>query len=150
MSQYSQRQCRSFALLLLALVFAWPGHARDIADTPGALFFTSDETAGIQMVTPETTLFEDGVPIPNSSCCEPFQTPFAGPEREPPIGRIGETDATRLWLQADDFEASSLAQFQNLGAELGRETARTRLRPVPVATSHSSNMARAALGNAVP
>jgi hypothetical protein len=124
-SQYSQRQCRSFALLLLALVFAWPGHARDIADTPGALFFTADETAGIQMVKPETALFDSlGNPIPGSSCCD---QPFFGGEL--PIGPSGETDVNRLWLQADDFEASSLAQFQNLGAELGREAARTRLRP---------------------
>ena len=136
MSQYIQRQSRGLAFLLLALGLASPTQARDLIDIPSLLFFTKDERAGLQL------------PTPVAGCCDvPYPQAIFGPppEPEPPIGRIvaggliasnpefgahpASTERKHQWLQFDDFTESSVTQFTALGTDLGRETARTRLRP---------------------
>ena len=114
-----------------AIAIASPSQARDITETPAALFFTRDETPGIQMIRPETTRFDDqGDPIPGSSCCD---QPLFGPPPafapEPPIGPDGVIDTSLLWLQQDDFSESSQTQFKELGLTIGQEANRPRLRP---------------------
>jgi hypothetical protein len=130
-SQYIQRQCAGFGLLLLALCLATPAWARDIVETPAALFFTRDEVPGIQM------------PTPQGGCCDTPINIFGTPEN--PIGPLDPTtffvttETDRYWLQPDDFTASSAGQFKNLGIQIGQEAVRTRLRPFLAAWMYDTN-----------
>lgn len=137
MSQYVPQQCRRVVFALLALGIALPAQARDIVDTPGLLFFTRDETPGIQLLTPETTRFDDlGNPIPRSGCCDER---FFGNAPEPFIGPFGVFDVDQLWLQQDDFTDSSLSQFRELGEEIGRQAIRPRIRPFLASWMYDTN-----------
>lgn len=87
------------ALALFALAVAHPAGARDILETPSALFFTRDQENGIQMARPNAGI----------SALVQFFLP-----RE---------------HEFDDFEADSIRQFQSLAADIGREAARPRFDP---------------------
>ena len=85
--------------MLLAAAVASPALARDILETPSALYFTRDEENGIQMARPNSGL----------SSLILFFLP-----RE---------------HEFDDFSENSIRAFQSLAADIGREAARPRFTP---------------------
>ena len=157
MSQYIQQQCRRGALLLLVVFVALPASARDIIETSANLFFTRDETAGIQLPTAEgigsptgfaniNTLYTTGVLFDGSpflesgqlqKACDPeisvagvgtcFLNAFTG---DGPQNYKNVTTPLAVAYDPNDFTESSVTQFRDIGINMGREAVRTRIRPM--------------------
>ena len=108
MSQYFQQWGGRVLLLLIALVIASVSQARDIAETPGALFYTIDEENGIQLpVGDENYINPGGLPRPQEIVFQAFIEPVKH-------------------LDSYDFSENSLRAFSKLGEDMSREVARSR------------------------
>ena len=100
MSLDIQQRCTQGVVVLLVLAFASVAQARDIFEVPSALYFTQDETVGIQL------------PTPDEDYTFPFFEAFTG-----------------FNLRPDDFTADSTRQFRQLAQDLIKEVNKPRLRP---------------------
>lgn len=157
MSQYIQQQCRRGALLFLVVFVALPASARDIIETSANLFFTRDETAGIQLPTAEgigsptgfadiNTLFTTGnflgVPYLATgqlavACETGIVVPGVGGCYDgftngsaDNYGPTNPTTPLAVNYDPNDFTESSVTQFRDIGINMGREAVRTRIRPM--------------------